>query len=101
MSYSKEFWKSQLPGHQFIRIKALPQKCLLRQAGFHFLGHCINKYGLQIHTQVNAITFFLESLPDVEKLKCMLSIINYLGYFLNELAVHAKSLNDLLFKDSV
>ncbi|KAL6483813.1 hypothetical protein MHYP_G00086850 [Metynnis hypsauchen] len=82
-------------------LKLNAEKCVLRQRKLHFLGQVIDADGVQPDpAKVLAINNFLPP-ENVQELKRVLGLVNYLGKYILNLATVGQPLYELLKSNSV
>jgi hypothetical protein len=79
-------------------MKLNQQKCSLKQISIKFLGHIISEHGCQPDPEKIRAIADLPS-PDVDNIRSLVGMINYLGRYVPNLQTIMKPINDLLRED--
>ncbi|RXN15792.1 Transposon Ty3-G Gag-Pol poly [Labeo rohita] len=82
-------------------LKLNQDKCLLRQQQLHFLGHLIDKSGVKPDPEKVRAVHELSPPQNVQELKRVLGMFNYLGNYIPNLSTEGKPLYDLLRSSAV
>ncbi|XP_039610078.1 uncharacterized protein K02A2.6-like [Polypterus senegalus] len=77
-------------------LKLNHEKCLLRQHQLHFLGHLIDESGVRPDPEKVRAVRELSPPYNVQELKRVLGMFNYLGKYIPNLSTEGKPLYDLL-----
>ena len=81
-------------------LKLNQNKCQLKKEKVTFFGHVISKNGIEPDPQkVEAVTK-LNAPKDVDELRCILGMVNYLGRFTQGLSTMLKPMIDLLHSNA-
>ncbi len=82
-------------------LKLNREKCLLRQQQLHFLGHLIDKSGVRLDPEKVRAVRELSPPLNVQELKRVLGMFNYLGKYIPNLSTEGKPLYDHLRSTAV